>query len=262
MSATVKVDSRAVISERARLAPGVQVGAYAVIGDDVELGENCVLHSHAVVYGPARYGRENVFYPFCSIGGDPQDLKYHGERTMLEAGDRNAFRESVTVHRGTEKGGGVTRIGSDNLFMTGAHIAHDCTVGDRTIFANAATLAGHVTVEDHATVGAFCAVHQFCRLGRYSYIGACTVITQDVPPFARVVDERNTRCYGINSIGLERRGFARERIQAIERAYRLLLRSKLNTTQAVEQMRSELNDSPDVAELIAFVESSERGLTK
>jgi UDP-N-acetylglucosamine acyltransferase len=262
MSATARVDFRAVISERARLAPGVQVGAYAVIGDDVELGENCVLHPHAVVCGPARYGRENVFYPFCSIGGDPQDLKYHGERTMLEAGDRNAFRESVTVHRGTEKGGGVTRIGSDNLFMTGAHIAHDCTVGDRTIFANAATLAGHVTVEDHVTVGAFCAVHQFCRLGRYSYIGACTVITQDVPPFARVVDERNTRCYGINSIGLERRGFARERIQAIERAYRLLLRSKLNTTQAVEQMRSELNDSPDVAELIAFIESSERGLTK
>ena len=185
MSATAKVDSRAVISERARLAPGVQVGAYAVVGDDVELGENCVLHPHAVVRGPARYGRENVFHSFCSIGGDPQDLKYHGERTTLEVGDRNAFRESVTVNRGTAKGGGVTRIGSDNLFMTGAHIAHDCTVGNHTIFANAATLAGHVIVEDYVTVGAFSAVHQFCRVGRYAYIGGFTVVTQDVPPFAR-----------------------------------------------------------------------------
>jgi UDP-N-acetylglucosamine acyltransferase len=262
MSATAKVDSRAVISERAKLAPGVQVGAYAVVGDEVELGEHCVLHPHAVLSGPARFGCENVFHSFCSIGGDPQDLKYHGERTVLEVGDRNAFRESVTVNRGTEKGGGVTRIGSDNLFMTGAHIAHDCMVGDRTIFANAATLAGHVVVEDYATVGAFCAVHQFCRLGRYCYIGACTVITQDVPPFSRVVDERDTRCYGINSIGLERHGFPRERISAIERAYRLLLRSKLNTSQAIEQMRAELNGSADVAELIAFIESSQRGLTK
>jgi UDP-N-acetylglucosamine acyltransferase len=262
MSVAAKVDSRAVISERAKLAPGVHVGAYAVVGDDVELGENCVLHPHAVVYGPARFGRENVFHSFCSIGGDPQDLKYHGERTILVVGDRNAFRESVTVNRGTAKGGGVTQIGSDNLFMTGAHIAHDCRVGDHTIFANAATLAGHVVVEDYATVGAFCAVHQFCRLGRYGYIGACTVITQDVPPFARVVDERDTRCYGINTIGLERQGFPRERISAIERAYRLLLRSKLNTSQAVEQMRAELGESADVAELIAFIESSERGLTK
>jgi UDP-N-acetylglucosamine acyltransferase len=262
MTATAKVDSRAVISERARLAPGVQVGAYAVIGDEVELGENCVLHPHAVVYGPARFGRENVFHPFCAIGGDPQDLKYRGERTTLEVGDRNAFRENVTVSRGTGKGGGVTRIGSDNLFMTGAHVAHDCLVGNHTIFANAATLAGHVTVEDHVTVGAFSAVHQFCRVGRYSYIGGFTVVTQDVLPFARVVGERDTRCYGINTIGLERNGFPRERINVIERAYRLLLRSKLNTSQAVEQMRAELNGSGDVAELIAFIESSERGLTK
>jgi UDP-N-acetylglucosamine acyltransferase len=262
MSATAKVDSRAVISERARLAPGVQVGAYAVVGDDVELGENCVLHPHAVVCGPARYGRENVFHPFCSIGGDPQDLKYQGERTTLEVGDRNAFREGVTINRGTEKGGGVTRIGSDSLFMIGAHVAHDCTVGNRVIFANAATLAGHVAVEDYVTVGAFSAVHQFCRVGRYAYIGGFTVVTQDVPPFARVSGERGTRCYGINTIGLERNGFPRERIEAIERAYRLLMRSKLNTSQALEQMRSDLNGSADVAELIAFIESSERGLTK
>jgi UDP-N-acetylglucosamine acyltransferase len=262
MSATPEIDRRAVISERARLDPGVRVGAYAVVGDDVELGEGSVLHPHAVVCGPARFGRGNVLHSFCTIGGDPQDLKYHGEPTRLEVGERNVFRESVTVSRGTVQGGGVTRIGNDNLFMTCVHIAHDCTVGDHTIFANAATLAGHVVVEDCATVGAFSPVHQFCRIGRHAYVGASTVITQDVPPFSRVVTERQTRCYGVNTIGLERGGFPRERIETIEQAYRLLLRSKLNSTQAVEQMRARLNGSADVAELIAFIESAERGLTK
>jgi UDP-N-acetylglucosamine acyltransferase len=255
-------DSRASVSERARLAPGVRVGAYAVVGDGVELGEGCVLHPHAVIHGPARLGQGNVLHPFCSIGGDPQDLKYAGERTVLEVGDRNVFREGVTVNRGTGQGGGVTRIGSDNLFMAGAHVAHDCMVGNHTIFANSATLAGHVIVEDFAAVGAFSPVHQFCRIGRYAYIGACTVVTQDVPPFSRIVTERQTRCYGVNAIGLERHGFPRDRIQAIERAFRLLLRSKLNTTQALDEMRSTLDGSADVAELIAFVESAERGLVK
>jgi len=262
MSATAAVDPRAVVSESARLGAGVRVGAYAVVGDEVELGAGCVLHAHAVVNGPARFGRENVFHSFCAIGGDPQDLKYQGERTVLEVGERNVFRESVTVNRGTAQGGGVTRIGNSNLFMTCGHVAHDCTVGDHTIFANAATLAGHVTVEDYVTVGAFSAVHQFCRVGRHGYIGGFTVVTQDVAPFARVVTERDTHCFGANTIGLERQGFPRERIEAIERAYRLLLRSKLNTTQAVEQMRAELNGSADVTELIAFIESSRRGLTK
>jgi UDP-N-acetylglucosamine acyltransferase len=262
MSATAKVDSRAVISEKARFGVGVQVGAYAVVGDDVQLGDGCVLEPHAVVRGPSHFGRDNVFHSFSTVGGDPQDLKYQGERTTLQVGDRNVFREGVTVSRGTGHGGGVTCIGSDNLFMTGVHIAHDCRVGSYTIFANSATLAGHVIVEDYASVGAFSPVHQFCRIGRHSYIGASTVITQDVPPFARVVTERETRCYGINSIGLERRGFPRERIEVIERAYRLLMRSKLNTSQAVEEMRAQLNGSAEVAELIAFIESSKRGLTK
>lgn len=259
---TTEIDPRAVVSERARVAPGVRIGAFAVVGDDVELGEGCVLHPHAVVLGPARLGRGNVLHPFCTVGGTPQDLKYHGEPTTLEVGDENVFRESVTVSRGTVQGGGVTRIGSHGLFMTCAHIAHDCIVGDRAIFANAATLAGHVIVEDYVTVGAFSPVHQFCRIGRYAYIGASTVITQDVPPFSRVVSERQTRCYGVNAIGLERAGFVPERIQTIEGAYRLLLRSKLNTTQAIEQMRATLNGSADVAELIAFIEAAERGLTK
>jgi len=255
-----EIDSRAIISPRARLGRAVRIGAYAVVGNDVELGDSCLLHPHAMLSGPSRFGRENVFHPFCSVGSDPQDLKYAGERSELSVGDANVFREYVTVNRGTA--GGVTRIGNQNLFMVYAHIAHDCHVGSHIVFANGATLAGHVTVEDYATVGAFSAVHQFCRTGRYSYIGGFTVITQDVPPFSKVVTQRETRCYGVNTIGLERRGFDVGRIRAIEQAYRLLLRSKLNTTQAIEQMRATLNGSADVEELIQFIESAERGLTK
>jgi UDP-N-acetylglucosamine acyltransferase len=262
ISPDVLIEPSAVISASARLGAGVRVGAYAIVGDDVELGEGTVLHAHAVVVGPSRLGRENVLHSFCTVGGDPQDLKYAGEPTTLEVGDHNTFRESVTVSRGTAQGGGVTRIGSGNLFMMCAHVAHDCVVGDGTIFANSATLAGHVTVEDYATVGAFSPVHQFCRIGRYAYVGACTVIVQDVPPFSRVVTERETRCYGVNTIGLERHGFTPERIQAIKGAYRLLLQSKLNTTQALEQMRASVNGSADLAEMVAFIQASERGLAK
>jgi UDP-N-acetylglucosamine acyltransferase len=257
-----EIHPHAMVSPKARIGRGSSIGAYAVVGDDVELGEGCVLHSHAVVQGPARAGRENIFHPFCSVGGDPQDLKYAGERTELEMGDGNTFREFVTVNRGTGKGGGLTRIGNGSLFMAYAHVAHDCRVGNRTVFANGATLAGHVTIEDYVSVGAFSAVHQFCRVGRYGYIGGFTVVTQDVPPFSLVVTERETKCFGVNSIGLERGGFAAERIRTIEQAYRLLLRSKLNTTQALERMRATLNGSADVQELIQFIETAKRGLTK
>jgi len=257
-----EIDSRAIVFPRAKLGKDARVGAYAVVGEEVELGDGCVLHPHARVHGPARFGRENIFHPFCSIGGDPQDLKYGGERTWLEVGDANIFYEFVTVNRGTVQGGGVTRIGSQNLFMAYVHVAHDCVIGNHAILVNAATLAGHVVVEDYATVGAFCPVHQFCRIGRHAYIAAHTVITQDVPPFSKTVAPRATRCYGVNTIGLERHGFSKERIQAIEQAFRLLLRSKLNTTQALEQMRATLNGSADVAELIRFIETAERGLTK
>jgi UDP-N-acetylglucosamine acyltransferase len=250
------------VSPSARLGENVRVGAFAVVGDEVELGDGCLLHEHARVSGPARLGRGNVIHPFASIGGDPQDLTYHGERTELVVGDENIFHEFVTVNRGTAKGGGVTRIGNRNLFMAYSHVAHDCVVGTGTVFVNGATLAGHVTVEDFATVGAFCPVHQFCRIGKYSYIAAHTVITQDVAPFSKVVAPRDSRCYGANTIGLERHGFSRERIAAIERAYRLLLRSRLNTSQALERMRAELADSPDVMDLVRFIESAERGLTK
>jgi UDP-N-acetylglucosamine acyltransferase len=257
-----EVDPRSIVSPSARVGKGVRIGPFAVVGDEVELGDDCVLQAHAVVRGPARIGDKNVFDSFCSVGGDPQDLKFSGERTELVVGDGNHFREFCTVSRGTTQGGGVTRIGSHNLFMAYSHVAHDCIVGSHTVFANGATLAGHVAVGDHASVGAFSPVHQFCRVGRFAYIGACTVITQDVPPFSRVVTERETHCYGVNTVGLERRGFDRQRLETIERAFRLLLRSKLNTSQAVEQIRAQLNGSPDILELVDFIESAQRGLHK
>ena len=257
-----EIDPRAIVASSARVGPGTRVAAFAHVGEGVELGEDCVLEPHAVVRGPARIGRKNIFDSFCSVGGDPQDLKFSGEPTKLEIGDGNRFREFSTVSRGTTQGGGVTRIGSNNLFMAYSHVAHDCVVGSHTVFANGATLAGHVVVDDYANVGAFSPVHQFCRVGRYAYIGACTVITQDVPPFSRVVTERETHCYGVNTVGLERRGFDRERLNAIESAFRLLLRSKLNTSQALEQIRAQLNGSPDIRELVEFIESAERGLHK
>src|SRR5271168_3541383 len=235
-----EIHSHAIISPRARLGAGVRVGAYAVVGDDVELGDGCVLQHHTVVQGPGRLGRGNRVYSFAVIGGDPQDLTFAGESVSVEIGDENIFREFCTVNRGTSKGGGVTRVGSHNLIMAYAHIGHDCQIGSSTVFVNGATLAGHVTVEDYATIGAFCPIHQFCRIGKYSYIAAFTVITQDVPPFSKIVAPRGTRCFGVNRVGLERQGFSAERIAAIEKAYRLLLRSKLNTSQALEKMRGTL----------------------
>jgi len=257
-----EIDSRAQISALARIGNNSRIGPYAVVGDDVELGEGSVLEHHAVVQGPTRLGRENRVYPFAVVGGDPQDLTYKGERVSLEVGDANEFREFCTVNRGTVKGGGVTRVGSHNLIMSYAHIGHDSQVGNYTIFVNGATLAGHVIVEDYATIGNFSPVHQFCRVGRHAYIGAHTVITQDVLPFSKVVSPRETKCYGANTIGLQRQGFSAERIGTIEDAYRLLLRSKLNTTQAVEQMRGTMSHSEDVLNIIRFIESAERGVTK
>ena len=257
-----EIHPQAVVAASAKLGEGVKVGAYAVVGEDVELGDGCVLHAHAVVQGPSKFGKNNAFYPFSLIGGDPQDYTYGGERTELVAGDGNIFREYVTVSRGTQKGGGKTFLGHDNFLLVHSHIGHDCHVGSNTLFVNAATLAGHVTVEDFVTVGAFSSVHQFCRVGRYAYIGGYSVVTQDVPPFSSVVTDRETKSYGINTIGLERRGFSPERLKALKRAYRLLLRSKLNTSQALAEMRESLGDSAEVQELIKFIESAERGIVK
>ena len=256
------IHQHAVVAPGAKIPSSVSIGAYAIIGEDVQLGEGCIVHPHAVINGPTVAGRKNIFHPFSSIGGDPQDLKFAGEKTHLHIGDENTFRENVTVSRGTVGGGGKTTIGSGSLFMAYSHIAHDCHVGNQTIFANGATLAGHVTVEDFATVGAFSPVHQFCRIGRYAYIGASTVITQDVPPFSRVVTERQTISYGINAVGLQRKGFSAQRLAALKGAFRLLIRAKLNTSQALEEMKKNLASSEDVQELIQFIEAAQRGIVK
>lgn len=258
----VQIHEQAIISPDAKLGAGVTVGAFAVVGEGVELGDGCVLHPHAVVHGPSKFGAKNTFHPFCVIGGDPQDYTFRGEHVELVAGDGNIFREHVTISRGTTKGGGITRLGSNNFFLAYSHVGHDCQVGSNTLFVNGATLAGHVTVQDFVTIGAFSPVHQFCRLGRYAYIGACTVITQDVLPFSLIVTERETKCIGPNNIGLERKGFSPERIKVLQRAFRLLVRSKKNTSQALEEMRKTLAESADVKEMIEFVEKAERGIVK
>jgi UDP-N-acetylglucosamine acyltransferase len=256
------IHPEAIVAASAKLGEGVKVGAFAVVGEEVELGEGCVVHAHAVVGGPSKFGKNNVFHPFSTVGGDPQDYTFRGERVELAVGDGNIFRECVSVSRGTKKGGGKTSLGNDNFFLAYSHVGHDCAIGSENLFVNGATLAGHVTVEDYATIGAFSPVHQFCRIGRYAYIGASTVITQDVPPFSKIVTERETQNFGINTIGLERKGFSPERMQALKRAYRLLLRSKMNTSQALAEMKRTLDDSADVRELIKFIESAERGIVK
>ncbi len=257
-----EIHPQAIVAAGAKLGEGVEIGAYAVVGEGVELGDGCMLRAHAVVQGPSKFGKNNVFHAFSVVGGDPQDYTFRGERAELLAGDGNIFREYVTVSRGTQKGGGKTSLGNNNFFLAYSHVGHDCVIGSHTLFVNGATLAGHVTVEDYVTVGAFCPVHQFCRLGRYAYIGASTVITQDVPPFSKIVTERETKNYGLNAIGLERREFSTERLQALKQAYRLLLRSKLNTSQAIAEMKKTLGNSADVQELIRFIEGAERGIVK
>lgn len=252
----------AVIDPRATVHPASAIGPYSVIGADVELGEGCELVSHVAVEGPTKIGAHNRIFPFSSIGLAPQDLSYKGEPTRLEIGDHNTIREFVTINRGTVKGGGLTRVGSHNLIMAYTHIAHDCRIGDHIIMANAATLGGHVTVEDWATVGALCPVHHFVRIGKYAFIGGGTTVTRDVLPFSKTSAERGTHAYGLNAVGLERRGFTKERIRKIHHAYKLLLASKLNTSQALEKLKTEADRGDDVDLLIQFIESSERGVVK
>lgn len=236
------------------------VGPYSTIGPNVVLGEECVLVSHVVLDGHTRIGARNRFFPFCAIGVAPQDLKYAGEPTATEIGDDNTIRESVTISRGTTKGGGVTRLGSQNLLMAYVHIGHDSQVGSHCILANCATLAGHVTIEDYASVGAFCPVHQFCTVGRYAFIGGGTIVTQDVLPFSLTSSRRENRAFGINKVGLTRRGFTPERLQTLQKAFRYLVAAKLNTSQALEKIKEMGGD--DAAILAEFIERSHRGIIK
>jgi UDP-N-acetylglucosamine acyltransferase len=256
------IHSTAIVHPKARLASTADIGPYCIIGEEVEIGAGTRLMANVYAEGPTWIGEDNIFYPYTTVGVASQDLKYKGERAETRIGARNRIREFGTIHRGTEGGGLVTRIGDDNLLMAYVHVAHDVQVGNNTVLANGVTLGGHVLVGDWAVIGAFTGVHQFCRVGRHAFIGGYSVVTQDVLPYSTSVSEREIHVFGANRTGLERRGFAGERVEALQKAFRLLSRSGLNTSQAVERIRAELETTPELDELLAFIAASERGFVK
>ena len=255
------IHETALVSSNAEIGADVYIGPYCTIGEAVRIGTGCRFDSHVVVEGPTTIGDNNRFFPFCTIGLPPQDLKYAGESTPLVIGANNVFREYVNVNRGTAGGGGETRVGDDCYFLVNAHVAHDCILGDHVMMANAATLGGHVVIDDYGTVGAFSGVHPFCRVGVHGWVGGYSVVTKDVLPYSKTVTPRDTKAYGVNSLGLERRGFSPEQIANIKHAFRLLLQSKLNTSQAVEAIREQV-EGTEAQTIIEFIENSPRGIIK
>jgi len=255
------IDPRAVVSPQARLAADVTVGPFSVIGPDVEIGPGTVVAPHVVINGPTRIGAGNRIFQFASIGDAPQDKKYQGEPTRLEIGDRNVFRESCTVNRGTTHDKGVTRIGNDNLFMAYSHVAHDCTIGNEVVFANCAALAGHVEIGDFVTLGGLTAVHQFVKIGAYAFSGGGTIVTRDVPPYVMVAGNP-AEPHGVNAIGLKRRGFSEEQVRNVREAYRILYRSELKLTEAADKLRTLGETQPEVRALAEFIETSTRSLVR
>jgi UDP-N-acetylglucosamine acyltransferase len=251
----------AVVNPGARIGYDCFIGPYCIVGGEVQLGDGVRLESHCVIDGRTSIGSGTHVFPFVSIGLASQDLKYKGEPSETQIGARNNIREFVTIHRGTAGGGMLTRIGDDCLIMAQAHVAHDCLIGDGVIMANAATLAGHVVIEDRANIGAYSGVHQFCRVGKEAYIGGYSVVVKDALPFALTVGN-HAKCYGLNITGMKRRGYSREAIDTLHHAFHLLLSAKLNTTQAVERIKQEITDSPEVSDLLRFIEGSTRGVTK
>jgi UDP-N-acetylglucosamine acyltransferase len=252
----------AIIHPGAKLAGNVVIGPYSLIGENVEIGEGTEVMSHVVIDGHTRLGKNNRVFPYASIGLAPQDLKYNGEPTVVEIGDGNSIREFVTIHRGTAEGSGGTRIGNNNLLMAYVHVAHDCQLGNNIIMANGASLAGHVVIQDCATVGAFSMIHQFCRIGAYSFLGSATLVNQDILPYSKTSAPRPVEVYGANRLGLERRGLNKDDLKDLEAAFRLLTRSKLNTTQALEAIEAKGFQSAHVKVLVDFIKSSERGVIK
>jgi len=250
----------AIVDPAALIDPGARIGPYCVIGPEVTVGADTELQHHVTIMGPTKIGSGNFFYAYCSIGQRTQDLKYAGEPTYLEIGDGNTFREFCTVNRGTLPGT-KTIIGNSGNFLAYSHIAHDCIVGDKVIFSNNGTLAGHVAVGDHAVIGGLTAIHQFCRVGRHAITGGCSKIVQDVPPFM-IADGNPAEVRGINSVGLERAGFSSETVRALKEAYRLLYRGNLNSKQAVEAIRKEILGVAEVEELTVFIETSQRGIIR
>ena len=258
----MKAHPTAIIHPQARVAGSVTVGAYTLIGENVEIGEDCEVMSHIVIDGHTTIGRGNRIFPYASIGMPPQDLKYRGEPTGVEIGDGNIIREFITIHRGTADGGGITKIGSQNLLMAYVHIAHDCVLGDHIIMANGASLAGHVEIQDHASVGAFCGIHQYCRIGAFSFLGSYSVVNQDILPYSKTSAPRPLGVFGANRLGLERRGLSKEEVRELDAAFRLLTRSKMNTSQALEAIEAKRFQSAHVRALVEFVRASQRGVAK
>jgi len=256
----VQIHPTAIVDPGAQIGAGSEIGPYCVIGPKVMLGENCWLQHHVKLCGPMRAGARNKFYAYCSIGQQTQDLKYKGEPTYLEIGDENTFREFVTVNRSTTSEG-KTRIGNRGNFLAYSHIGHDCRVGDEVVFSNNGTLAGHVEVGDNAVMGGLTAVHQFCRIGRFAITGGCSKIVQDVPPFM-IADGNPAEIRGVNSVGLERKGYSAEKVKPIKEAFRLLFRSKFNTGQAIEAIRKELPPSEEINQIVEFIEKTERGIIR
>src|SRR3954464_7593219 len=257
-----QIDSSSLVSSEAAIAPDVVIGPYSVIGPNVTIGAGTVIGPMTRIEGPVTIGERNRIFGQCSIGTEPQDLKFKGERTELVIGNDNVFREFITLNRGTVGGGAITTIGSNNFFMSYSHVAHDCHIGDGTIFANNATLAGHVEVGDFATVGAFSAVHQFCRVGDHAFIGGGSICTQDVLPFVKTVGSRPTKTYGVNTIGLQRKGFPPETVEALQRAYRILIRSHLKLDEAVNRIESELGYFAEARYFAEFARESKRGIIR
>lgn len=251
----------ALIDPGARLEPGVEVGPFSVIGAEVEIGAGTRIGSHVVIQGPSRIGRDNRIFQFASIGEDPQDKKYRGEITRLEIGDRNVIRECATLHRGTIQDQSLTRVGDDNLFMAYTHVAHDCVIGNGTIMANGASLAGHVHVDDFAILGGFSLVHQFCRIGRESFSGMGSVISRDVPPFV-MLGGSPTRPRGINAVGLERRGYDGDAILRIRRAFKTLYKSGLKLEEAIDQLQLMAEDAPEIQAFLDFLGQSGRSIIR
>jgi len=252
----------AIVDPSARIAESAEIGPYTILGADVEIGARTVVKAHVVMEGPLEIGEDNIFFPYSTVGMAPQDLKYHGEKSSTRIGHRNRIREFVTIHRGTEGGGMLTSLGDDNLLMAYVHVAHDVRVGSHCVLSNAVTLGGHVMVGDCAWIGASTGVHQFCRIGRQSIVGGYSVITQDVLPFSNTVTEREAKVFGANATGLKRRGFPAETIDALHKAFLLLTRAGLNTSQALEKIVEEVGPSAEVAELVEFIRASSRGVIK
>ncbi len=258
----MSIHPTAIVDPSARIAETAEIGPYSIVGAEVEIGAGTRLMGHNFVEGPTWIGEDNVFFPFSTVGVASQDLKYRGERAETRIGRRNRIREFVTIHRGTAGGGLLTSIGDDNLVMVQSHIAHDCRIGDHVIIGNSVGIAGHVVIEDWADVSPYSGVHQFCRIGRHAFIGPYSVVKQDVMPYSLTSSKPELAVFGANSIGLERRGFDKDVVESLQTAFRLLTRSQLNTSQAIDRIRAEVPPCAEVDELVAFIRASARGVVK